>query len=480
MRKSIFGSLVMSCFAVISVVAIVMMLYFFTFIEQFAIEEKSRLFSENIDELEEATYVALVNQSDTTDILFQNIIDTVSANTKSHVTVFDINGVIISTSGAEPNANYIEKVDGKVSKPVLNGKGIQTVNMYKDKNGDKILTVAMPLKHKGEIYGGVMFNQRVPEIKKIYGYVSDRSLAILIIAVIMVALFFYIICYRITQPINKISAAVSEFSKGNFKKRVEYTSQNELGVLAENINNMAASLDNLEGLRNSFISDVSHELRTPLTTISGFVEGIIDGTVPEENRDEYLEIVLSETKRLSRLITNLLQVTRMDSGDMKLDRTDFDINELVRQTLLKFEMMITPKNIDVLLNIKEGKLLVNADKDNISQVLINLINNAVKFTDEGGSIAIDIDDESDKVWVSVTNTGRGIEKEHIAHVWDRFYKTDKSRSRERTGVGLGLYIVRKIMTLHGESVTVESKVNEYTRFAFSLKKSDYYIEDKKV
>ncbi len=453
------------------------MVYFFAFVEQYAIEEKAGILRESVDELEEATYVATRNQSETTDILFHNIIDTVSTNTKSRVTVFDGNGVVIAAS--QDDTNEFTMVDKRIVKPVLAGRDVQTVDMHRDANGDKILTVAMPLTHEGDVYGGVMFEQRVPEIKRIYEYVSNRTLIILIIAMVLVALFFYIICYRITQPINKISAAVSEFSKGNFKKRVDYTSQNELGLLAHNINHMAASLDNLEGLRNSFVSDVSHELRTPLTTISGFVEGIIDGTVPEENRDEYLGIVLSESKRLSRLITNLLQVTRMDSGEMKLDRTDFDINELVKQSLLKFEMMITPKNIDVLLNIKEGKLLVNADKDNISQVLINLINNAVKFTDDGGNITIDVDEDRNKVVVSVTNSGKGIEKEHLAHIWDRFYKTDKSRSRERTGVGLGLYIVKKILFLHGETITVESKVDEYTTFTFTLKKSDYFIEPEK-
>ena len=197
----------------------------------------------------------------------------------------------------------------------------------------------------------------------------------------------------------------------------------------------------------------------------------MDGTIPEESRDEYLEVVLSESKRLSRLITNLLQVSRMESGEAKLERKDFDINDLVCVSLLKFEMMITPKNIDVSLNIDEGKLMVNADKDNISQVLINLINNAVKFTPKNGTISIDIKQTRDKAIVSITNSGHGIEPEKLNYIWDRFYKADTSRGEDRTGMGLGLYIVKRIIGMHGENIKVESVVDEYTKFSFTLAKS---------
>ncbi len=459
--------------------AVVITVYFATFVEKFAIEEKSRTLKENAGKLEQATYFALTNKSDVTDVMFQTLIDNLSASTQSSVTVFDTNGFVIAASGRKTDDTAFEKVNSKVTEPVLKGDSVETVRIYHDQNGDKILTVGMPLVYEKEVFGGVMFNQLVPEIKAIYGYVSNRMIVLLVVAIVLAAIFFYVLSVRITYPLKKISAAVTEFSKGNFKSRVEYISNDELGDLAENINNMASSLENLENLRNTFISDVSHELRTPLTTISGFVEGIIDGTIPEENREEYLQVVLSESKRLSRLITNLLQVTRMESGQTKLDRTDFDINELVRLTLLKFEMMITPKNIDVSLNIKDGKLMVNADKDNISQVLINLINNAVKFTPANGSIVIDVDENREKSIVSITNSGHGIEPDQLAYIWDRFYKTDKSRSMERTGVGLGLYIVRRILSMHNEQIFVESKTDDYTRFTFTLARSGHTEAEQK-
>ena len=471
MRKSIFGNLVLTTFSVVGIVAVIIMIYFLAFVENLAIDEKSKSLLENSDELEQATYFALTNQSEVTDVMFQKLIDSVSSNTRSSVTVFDANGFIIATSGRKIDKTDFEKVTSKVTGPVLSGEQVESVRIYQDQKGEKILTVAIPLSNDGEVFGGAMFNQLVPEIKSMYEYVSNRMLMMIIVAMILAALFFYMLSCRITRPINKISAAVTEFSKGNFTKRVEYSSDDELGELADNINNMASSLENLENLRNSFISDVSHELRTPLTTISGFVEGMLDGTIDEQNREEYLGVVLSESKRLSRLITNLLQVTRMENGQIKPERTDFDINELVRLTLLKFEMMIIPKNIDVSLSINEGKLNVNADKDNINQVLINLINNAVKFTPDGGWIAIEISEKKDKVFITIKNSGHGIDEENIGHIWDRFYKTDKSRSRERNGVGLGLYIVKRILNMHNEKITVESKVDEYTKFTFTLTKS---------
>lgn len=471
MKKSITGNLIFGGFALVIIIFACIMLYGTSYVETFAINQKSAELLKNVNYVEQTTYLALVNKSVAMDAFLQNSIASVGEVTESSVVVFDVNGIIFASSDTERSDNSFSAVSKKVSTPVLRGEQIVSMNVYKDQFGDKILTVGAPLMYKNEIFGGVMFNQRVPEIKSVYAFFINRIFNILIVCMILSALLYGYLSFRITSPIRHISAAVKEFSKGNFKKRVNYNSENELGELATNINEMANSLENLENLRRGFISDVSHELRTPLTTISGFVEGIIDGTIPEENQNEYLDVVLSETKRMSRLITNLLQLSRMESGESKLERSDFDINELVRLTLLKFEMMITPKDIDVELNITEGRLMVNADKDNISQVLINLINNAVKFTPDGGNIKIDVVEERDRVYVSVENTGHGIEEEDLHRIWDRFYKADKSRGMDRTGMGLGLYIVKRIISMHGENICVNSIPDKYTRFTFSLLKS---------
>jgi len=471
LKKSIFGNLVIGSFLVVGLTLIFFTVYFTTYLERIAVNEKVKALTRNVSEIEEVTHYALINQSDATDFMFQSMIDTVSYNTQSMVTVFDGNGFVVADTTPDTSKNSFERINEKVTNPVLKGKNIVATDIYISEKGEKILTVGAPLMYGGEVFGGVMFNQLVPEIRSMYAFLANKMIIIVILSTVFAAALFYMLSLRITNPIKSISMAVTEFSKGNFKKRVEYSVNNELGELAQNINNMASSLDNLERLRQGFISDVSHELRTPLTTISGFVEGIIDGTIPDDAKDEYLEVVLSESKRLSRLITNLLQVSRMESGEAKMEKTDFDINELVRLALLKFEMMITPKDIDVSVNMDSDRIMVNADKDMITQVLINLINNAVKFTPNGGKICVDIEDKKEKAVISVTNTGKGINPEEMQFIWDRFYKADKSRSEDRTGMGLGLYIVKRIIHMHGEKITVQSKPDEYTRFVFTLKKS---------
>lgn len=453
-------------------VFMVMSFLFIRYSEKNAVEEKALALENNVDRVAAFTYTALTNQSSAVDSLYQYMLDNLSYNTQASIMVFDNNGIVFAASGGSKNSNYYQKIDDSLRDSILSGKKVVSTSIFVDENSDKVLTVGSALKNKNEVFGGVLFNQRVPEIKKMYNSMSKNTLWSIIIAMLFSAFVFYLISLRITIPIKTISEAVTEFSKGNFEKKVEYTSDNELGELANNINHMAASLESLENLRRGFVSDVSHELRTPMTTISGFVEGILDGTIPPENRDEYLEVVLSESKRLSRLVTNLLQISRMESGETVVNKTDFDINELVRLALLKFEMMITPKNIDVCLNMDDERLMVNADKDSITQVLINLINNAVKFTPDNGNITIDVKNSDEKVIVSVKNSGHGIEKEKLEHIWERFYKADTSRSEDRSGVGLGLYIVKRIISMHDERISVKSTVDEYTEFSFTLSKAN--------
>lgn len=468
MRKSIIGTLVLWSSLLIATVFISVIMYFTSYIEQFAINQKSQILLKNVAYVETISHYYLTNQNLENDERFKEAIDFVAGTTETAVDVFDINGMAIISSGQEVSDEKFRMISKKVTEPVLRGKQFISMNAYRDQYGDNYLTVASPLITDGEIFGGVVFNQRIPEIKSVYAFVANRIIYVLMLVMLLSFILFGFLSIKVTSPIRRISAAVKEFSKGNFKKRVEYSSKNELGELARNINDMASSLDNLETSRKGFISDVTHELRTPLTTISGFVGGIIDGTIPKESHNEYLEVVLSESKRLSRLISNLVQVTKMENGEIKPDRTNFDISELVRQTLIKFEMIITPKNIDVSLNIPEGKVVVNADKDKISQVLINLINNAVKFTPEDGKLVIDITIKKDKAYISVENSGPGIDENDLKYIWDRFYKGDKSRGEDRTGMGLGLYIVKRIIDLHDETITVTSIKDKKTTFEFTL------------
>ncbi len=220
-------------------------------------------------------------------------------------------------------------------------------------------------------------------------------------------------------------------------------------------------------MRRSFIANVSHELKTPMTSIAGFIDGILDGTIPQEKQRHYLTIVSDEVKRLSRMVRSMLNIAKIEAGEMKLKPTVFDVNEVVLSSIFTFEQMIEKKHLDIR-GLEEGKVMVEADEDLIHQVVYNLLENAVKFVNDGGYIEVSYTVEQKRTYIHIKNSGEGIPKEEISKVFDRFYKTDRSRSMDKTGVGLGLYIVRQIVNLHQGEVIVRSVEGEYCEFSFSV------------
>lgn len=272
---------------------------------------------------------------------------------------------------------------------------------------------------------------------------------------------------RILSPIKEMTLAAKKFGEGDFSEKVNISAQNEMGFLANTLNDMASSLEAIEENRKSFISNVSHELRTPMTTIGGFVDGILDGTIPESQHRHYLRIVSEEIDRLARLVRSMLNISKYEAGEMKLQTEDFDVTELSVKVVLLFEKRIEAKKVDIR-GLDAERHYVNADKDLIQQVIYNLTENAVKFVNEGGYIAYDFRTEGDRVVITVRNSGEGLKKNEMNKVFDRFYKTDESRGKDKNGVGLGLSIVRSIIKLHEGSVLVRSKPGEYTEFEFSI------------
>jgi len=234
---------------------------------------------------------------------------------------------------------------------------------------------------------------------------------------------------------------------------------------------MAFELEHLEEMRRGFIANVSHELRTPMTSIRGFIEGILDGTIPPEKQKDYLEIVRDETLRLNRLVNDLLDLAKMQSGDLKLTFKSFNVNEMVRRSIIKLENQIVEKNLEIHADFETEDMMAYADPDAIERVMMNLLHNAVKFTGENGRINIRIYRQKDKIYVSVQDNGIGIGKEEIDHIWERFYKSDKSRGMDKTGTGLGLAIVKNIINEHKQDIWVESELGKGTKFTFTLEKS---------
>ena len=276
---------------------------------------------------------------------------------------------------------------------------------------------------------------------------------------------------RQIQPIREMVQATRSYAAGNFDVRMQDTGRSdEIGELAASFNNMADSLAETERQRSEFIANISHELKTPMTTIAWFIDGILDGTIPKEQEDKYLHIVSDEVKRLSRLVKSMLDLSRIDSGEMQLHPTNFDITNTIVTTLLTFEQKIDEKGIEIR-GLEEARpQMVLGDQDLLHQVVYNLIENAVKFTNDGGAISVQVSDSIDRTTVVIENTGPGIAPEDLPMIFERFYKTDKSRSRDKNGMGLGLYIVRTILKLHGGDIAVSSAVGQFCRFEFYIPK----------
>lgn len=285
----------------------------------------------------------------------------------------------------------------------------------------------------------------------------------------------YFITERIIHPLRGMTSAAKQFAKGDFQTRVTVYGEDEVSQLGYAFNNMAESLDNLEKMRNSFLASVSHDLRTPMTTISGFIDGITSGAIPPEKHEYYLGVISAEVHRLSRLVSQLLDISRLESGDRKFNYEDFDVAEVGRLILISFEQKIEDKKLDVEFDTDDEEMPVVADKDAIYQVLYNLCHNAIKFSKEGGKLSIKITKYgAGKVRISVFDEGQVIPEEDIHMVFERFYKSDKSRGLDKSGVGLGLYICKTIIDAHGEEIHVESREDEGTEFYFTLKEGEFH------
>jgi signal transduction histidine kinase len=299
--------------------------------------------------------------------------------------------------------------------------------------------------------------------------VINSSAWVMLAAVIAV----YFITERIIHPLRNMTTAAKQFAKGNFETRLTVYGEDEVSALGNAFNNMADSLENLEKMRNSFLASVSHDLRTPMTTISGFIDGITSGAIPPEKHEYYLGIISTEVHRLSRLVSQLLDISRLESGDRKFTFSNFDIAEVGRIILISFEQKIEDKHLDVEFDAENDTMMAFADKDAIYQVMYNLCHNAIKFSKEGGKFAIKISRyQGNKIRISVFDEGQIIPDEDKLMIFERFYKSDKSRGLDKSGVGLGLYICKTIIDAHEEEIHVESKGDIGTEFWFTVKEGE--------
>ena len=287
-----------------------------------------------------------------------------------------------------------------------------------------------------------------------------------LISLIIMVLLSYLFAAQLVRPMEKMSRLTKQYSKGNFSERLEVKGAKEQQELAESLNDMATSLSVIEDSRKSFIANVSHELKTPMTTIGGFVDGILDGTIPPSEERRYLGIVSSEIKRLARLVVTMLTLSKIEAGEENLHYSTTDLNQLLFNALLSFESAVDEggyviEGFEDLPHIK-----VQADSELLFQVAYNLFDNAVKFTNKGGTIRVGMEETDGRALVSISNSGKGIPEEEIHRIFERFYKVDKSRSEHVKGVGLGLNLAQDIVELHGGDIYAESEPGGFTSFRF--------------
>ncbi len=320
--------------------------------------------------------------------------------------------------------------------------------------------------------GIILVSGDLGPIRKNMGDILLWTVLVSAIALIGAGVVSYYTAYRTVMPFVEMNTAVQCYSRGDFSMRISVEGSDEAAQLGKSLNEMAEQLRGLEETRRSFVANVSHELRSPLTSMKGFLEAMQDGTIPPENYPEYIEIVLNETRRMVTLVNDLLDLARIESGTIQLHFEVFDINELIRRTLLTFEARLVENEMEMEVRFAQEQCSVYADPAQIGQVLRNLIDNAIKYSPKGRSLFISTYSMRKTVYVTVRDNGIGIPQEDVPHVFDRFYKVEKAHTpTPQMGSGLGLSIVKRIIESHGQSITVRSARGRGTQFTFTLERA---------
>lgn len=483
MSKSIFAKYIVTFVLIILVTFCMMMSIIVALVNNYSVSLQTEIAKSASRSAE--SYIELrYEYSDTesfTDFISQhhvdiiNIVASVAKNCDGIALILtDENGrMLLYAMGDE--AGFVEGEqflsDGTISK-LRNGEEFSIVGKVGSMFDLAQISYAVPVTVGEKVEGSVLAisssNSLESLVDAMVNAIVASSLWILLAALIAV----YFITEMITGPLRQMSRAAKKMAVGKFDTRIPVKGKDEVAELAESFNNMAESLESLETMRNTFMANVSHDLRTPMTTISGFIDNILIGAIPPEEQPYYLGIIKEEVRRLSRLVSSLLDISRLQAGDRKLTMSSFDICETARLILISFEQKIDEKKLDVDFICDDDRMFVYADRDAIYQVLYNICDNAVKFASVGGRYEIKInylgDGKHKKVRVSVYNQGEGISDEDLPYVFERFYKADKSRGMDKKGVGLGMFISKTIIDAHGEEIHVESKKNEFCEFYFTL------------
>ena len=361
-------------------------------------------------------------------------------------------------------------IDREYMRRVIQSGGDTSTGVIRGLYNDSRYVVCLPIVSNNASNGIVIVSTPITATTQILNRISNLFLttsSFVVLLAVVVASFF---TRRESRPLQEMARAANAFAHGNLnaRVRVDESTSEEMQELSLAFNNMASTLQKSEYQRQEFVANVSHELKTPMTTISGYVDGILDGTIPQARHGQYLQIVSDETKRLSRLVRSMLDISQLQSQDIPEEKKmHFDLEEIMGQVLITFEKKINDKHLEVDVDMPEHPVYTIANRDYITQVIYNLLDNAVKFCPEGKQLGLRIREGGSKAYISISNDGDTIPAEELPLVFDRFHKLDKSRSQNRDGWGLGLYIVKTIVCAHGENISVTSREGR-TEFTFTM------------
>ena len=399
-------------------------------------------------------------------------LDVVSQITNADVLICDNQGFIILCSGNLTSCDYDGwQINQEYLDKVYEGGGYSATGTVRNLYDEERYVVSTPILSGEERMGIVMVSTPTIGTKQVLTKISNIFVTAAVFVVLIAVMAVTAFTRRESKPLRELARTATAFGHGELDARVKIDEDcsEEMEELALAFNNMASSLQKSEYQRQEFVANVSHELKTPMTTISGYIDGILDGTIPEEKQEHYLRIVSDETKRLSRLVRSMLDISQLqkEQGIPEEKKIHFDLEECAGQVLITFEKKINDKHLNVDVDFPEHPVYTMANQDYITQVIYNLLDNAVKFCPDGGTLGLSIREGGSKAYVSVSNDGETIPPEELPLVFDRFHKLDKSRSQNRDGWGLGLYIVKTIVCCHGENISVSSKDGK-TEFTFTM------------
>lgn len=465
MKKTLYLKFVLAYF-IFGIFSFIMVTVFVPSItrEHLVREKAEILYSEAM--LISDTYATSLYTSETDLETVKTQLDFLSVYLDSVIRIINPSGRLVLATNEPLNVEEVIMIEN--FDPTVTSSSYYMVNNFFGSFESNMLNVLAPITSSYKVKGYVAIHCNMKDIEASCNSMLNISYITLIILLLLSLIILIFFTEMVYIPLRKITHATEQYAAGNMHYEFQVESDDEIGYLSACLNYMASQIASAEDDQKKFVANVSHDFRSPLTSIRGYLEAMLDGTIPPEMHEKYLEIVLNETERLTKLTNSLLTLNNLNTKGMLLDRTDFNINQVIRATAASFEGTCLKKNIAIELILTGDEMYVHADMEKIQQVLYNLIDNAIKFSHHDSVIKVETSLKKNKLFIPVKDTGIGIPKDDLKQIWDRFYKSDLSRGRDKKGTGLGLSIVKEIINCHSENINVISTEGVGSEFIFSL------------